>query len=232
MSHIPEKVLVVIPARYASQRLPGEINGVDEILVATDDSRIQETVLKFGGQSMLTPPELNSGSDRVGYAIQNKSCDIVVNLQGDEPVIDTNAISEAIELMRNNSEIQVATLGFPLKNEADYQNPNVVKVLTNQNDEAIYFSRSPIPFFRDGNFQPLPNLYQHIGVYLFGKETLLNFVEMPHATLEAAEKLEQLRILSAGIKIRVIESKFKSIGVDTNDDIDKVEKFLKEKGLS
>jgi 3-deoxy-manno-octulosonate cytidylyltransferase (CMP-KDO synthetase) len=245
------KVFVVIPSRYGSGRLPGkplillagrplilhvlerakEIKGVDQVIVATDDERIAKAVEQEGEQAILTPEDLKTGSDRVGWVIKKFECDIVVNLQGDEPLIDTIAIEQAIDALKKNNDIHVTTLGFPIKNKKVWQDPNVVKIITDENQNAIYFSRESIPFFRNGKFQQLEGLFQHLGVYIFRREFLLKYLEWESSPLELAEKLEQLRILAKGYKIKVIQTDSPSFGVDTPNDVARVEEMLKKKGL-
>jgi 3-deoxy-manno-octulosonate cytidylyltransferase (CMP-KDO synthetase) len=245
-----DEVTVVIPARYGSTRLPGkplihvagcplilhvlqrarEIPDVDRIIVATDDERIVRAVSDAGYEAVMTPENMPSGSDRVGWVAKKLTSDIVVNLQGDEPLIDTNAVKKAIEVVKQDGQIPVSTLGFPIRLETTWKNPNVVKVITDENNFALYFSRLPIPYFRDGRFIPLPILYQHLGVYVYRRKQLLQFITWESSPLENAEKLEQLRILSRGYKIKVIPAVAASPGVDTAHDIETVEKILKERG--
>jgi 3-deoxy-manno-octulosonate cytidylyltransferase (CMP-KDO synthetase) len=246
-----KKVYVIIPSRYGSARLPGkplillagrplilhvlerakEIKGVDRIIVATDDERICHAVEQEGEEAMMTPEELKTGSDRVGWLIKKLECDIVVNLQGDEPLIDTMAIEQAIQAIKDDNSLHVTTLGFPLKSKKAWQDPNVVKIITDENKNALYFSRESIPFFRNGKFQYLDGLFQHLGVYIFRREFLLKFLKWKSSPFELAEKLEQLRILTKGYKIKVITTSSPSFGVDTPDDIDKVEEMIKKKRI-
>lgn len=241
---------MVIPSRYGSIRLPGkpliqlagrplilhvlkrakEIAGVDRVIVATDDERIVKAIEQEGEEAMMTPTDLKTGSDRVGWVIKNLECDIVVNLQGDEPLIDTAAVQQAIEALKLDNELHVATLGCPLQSKKTWRDPNVVKIITDEKHNALYFSRESIPYFRNGKFEYLDGLYQHLGVYIFKREFLLKFLEWKSSPLELAEKLEQLRILAKGYKIKVIPTKSPSFGVDTQDDIEKVEEMLKKKG--
>jgi 3-deoxy-manno-octulosonate cytidylyltransferase (CMP-KDO synthetase) len=244
------EVIAIIPARYGSTRLPGkpllslagrplilhvldrakEIKSVNRVLVATDDDRIIKSVTEYGGEAIMTPIELSSGSDRVGWVAKSLSCEIVVNLQGDEPLIDTVAIDRAISVLQNDKSQMVATLGYPIKKENLWKNVNVVKVIADENYQAIYFSRQPIPYFRDGKFKMLPRLYQHLGVYIFRKNFLMEYLDWKPSMLEQAEKLEQLRILERGYDIKVIETDSPSFGVDTSEDLLRVEQLLKQKG--
>ena len=241
-----KRTIVIIPARYASSRLPGkplvsiagdplivwvwrkarQIRQADAVVVATDDERVVEVIRKQGGEALLTPPDLPSGSDRVGWVARQWESDIVVNLQGDEPLVDVRAIDAAILAIQQDEAIAVATLGYPLQEEALWRDPHVVKVLTNRLGDALYFSRSPIPYFRDEPFHPLPMLFQHLGVYLFRRDFLLKYLQWEPAPPEKAEQLEQLRILHQGYSIRVFPAAFPSVGVDTPEDVEKVEKLL------
>jgi len=242
-------VVAVIPARYHSQRLPGKplvrlnsrplilhvleraksIPSVELVMVATDDNRVADVVKQNGGMAVMTPPELPSGSDRVGWVVKNLDCKIVVNLQGDEPLIDTISIQNGIEMMLRKTELKVISLGYPLIHEEDWMNPNIVKVLTDEFNNAMYFSRQAIPFFRDRKFSPLACLFQHIGVYIYRKNFLLEFLNWKIPAIEDAEKLEQLRILFKGGQIKIVESNSPSVGVDLPGDIEIVEKLLKER---
>jgi 3-deoxy-manno-octulosonate cytidylyltransferase (CMP-KDO synthetase) len=186
-----------------------------------------EVVEKEGAEAMLTPSELPSGSDRVAWVAQNIKCRIIVNIQGDEPLIDTAGIEKAVEILSNDINLDIVTLGFPLTKKALWMDPNVVKVLTDEKNFALYFTRQAIPFFRDGSFRPLPGLYHHLGVYLYRRQTLLELQKWEVSPLEAAERLEQLRFLFKGLKVKVIEARFPSYGVDVLDDVSSVEKILK-----
>ncbi len=242
---------VIIPARYGSTRLPGkpliplagrpmiqwvyqracEIKNADRVLVATDDSRIETAVRAFGGEVVMTPPELASGSERVGWAARDLEVEIVVNLQGDEPLISAAAVSQAIAALQTHPNLPAATLATPLASEEEWRDPSVVKVLVNERYEAIYFSRAPIPYHRDRNFAPFPGLYRHLGVYVFRKSFLMDYLAWPISTLEEREKLEQLRILQKGHRILVVETDQFSPGVDTAEDIQRVEAMINERGL-
>jgi 3-deoxy-manno-octulosonate cytidylyltransferase (CMP-KDO synthetase) len=240
------QVVVIIPARYGSKRFPGkpliklagqplivhvwqrarEIPGIDRVIVATDDDRIFKVIGQTGGEAVMTPVDLPSGSDRVGWVASSLDCEIIVNLQGDEPLIDTRAVAQAVKALQLNPHLNVATLGFPLEKEKVWKDPNVVKVLTDENNDALYFSRLPIPFFRDLDFSPTPGLFQHLGVYIYRKKFLMEFLNWSPSPLEKAEKLEQLRILSKGFKIKIIPTSSPSFGVDTPDDVSRVEEML------
>ncbi len=246
------EVAVIIPARYGSKRLPGkpliylagrplilhvverarEIPAVDRIIVATDDDRIVRVVSEAGYEAMMTPDNLASGSDRVGWVAKKISSEIIVNLQGDEPLIDAVSINNAIDVLKQDQSVHVSTLGCLLRKETTWKDPNVVKVITDDNNFALFFSRLPVPYFREGRFTPLPVLFQHLGIYVYRRALLLKFIEWDSSPLENAEKLEQLRILARGYKIKVVPTGRPSFGVDTPNDIQKVEEMLKEIGQS
>lgn len=246
------EAVVVIPARYGSTRLPGkpllslagkpmiqwvyerasEISPQIEILVATDDQRIADVVRGFGGTAVLTPESIATGSERVGYAVSDMDAEIVVNLQGDEPLISPEAVATALKQMQDDATIKIATLGTTLKTKEEWLNPSVVKVLVDENGDAIYFSRAAIPFHRDDDFSPYAGLMRHLGVYLYQKSFLMDYLSWPESPLEKREKLEQLRILEKGYRIRVVPTEAFSPGVDTPDDINIVESLLKERGYS
>ncbi|HQU74816.1 MAG: 3-deoxy-manno-octulosonate cytidylyltransferase [Calditrichaeota bacterium] len=246
------KTVVVIPARFQSTRLPGKpliqlagksmiqrvyerasrIALADRVVVATDDQRIVDAVQAFGGEALLTDPNLPTGSERVGAVARDLDCEVVVNLQGDEPLIDPGAVEKGIDFLYRHPQAQIATLASPLTREADWQNPAVVKVLTDQNDKALYFSRSPIPYHREASFQPLPNLFRHIGVYIFRRDFLLEYLTWPESGLENREKLEQLRILERGVPIYVLECQSFSPGVDVPEDVKTVEHLITSKGMN
>ena len=245
-----QRVAVVIPARYHSTRLPGKpliplagkpmiqrvyeralrIPHADTVLVATDDARIAEAVTAVGGRAVLTDPTIPTGSERVGAAVRDLDVQIVVNLQGDEPLIAPEAVGEAIAVLRADPALSVATLGFPLTAEGDWRNPAVVKVICDATGNALYFSRAPIPYFRDTPFHPVPGLYRHLGVYVYRKSFLMKYLEWPQSRLEFIEQLEQLRILERGHPIRVVESPTLSPGVDTPEDVERVQQLLNTRG--
>lgn len=244
----------IIPARFDSQRLPGKplipiagkpmieqvyrrakkAKSLDEVIVATDDKRIYQTVKKFGGKVFLTPKNIKSGSDRVALVAKKIKCDIVVNIQGDEPTIKPQMIDQLVESLRRGPIVPMATLIRKIVNFQKLQNPNVVKVVKDKGDFALYFSRYCIPYFRTANGSgkldknKLKNYFEHIGIYAYRKNFLLKFTQMPPSLLEMAEKLEQLRVLENGYKIKLVETKFKTHPVDTKSDIKIVEKILRD----
>jgi len=233
---------VVIPARYASTRLPGKplldrtgkplIQHVwenarrarlsSEIYVATDDERIVRAVEAFGGRCILTDPGCPSGTDRVAQATKGLATDVVVNVQGDEPELPPETIDRLIGLFADD-ELKVATAAAHLNRRADYFNPNVVKVVLDEDGFALYFSRSPIPHKRDGepSKEELARCYQHVGVYAYRHGFLQDFARHSPAFLETMERLEQLRILAMGERIRVILVDEPSAGIDTPEDYER-----------
>lgn len=240
------KCLGVIPARYASTRFPGKplalIQGkpmilwvaeaarnaksLTEVRVATDDLRIFDVVKKAGFSVVMTEPELPSGTDRIFAASQGEAWDVVVNIQGDEPLIPAHFIDSLVEPFQKDPKISMTTLGHVL-NEEELASPNSVKVLSNQYGDAIYFSRFPIPYSRenlpkDGHFLPL----KHIGLYAYRSDFLKKFCQQPVAEIEKAESLEQLRALNMGARIRVIRVEGRSFGIDTPEDLVKIETHL------
>lgn len=234
------KIIGVIPARYGSTRLPGKplvnINGkpmiqhvwesskksklINELYVATDDKRIYDTVTGFGGNAVMTSKKHKSGSDRIGEVIKNMKCDIVLNIQGDEPFINPLNIDKAIKPLIKDKNIQVSTLCTPIKNIEEIDNPNVVKAVIDKNSFALYFSRFGIPFDRDMANNII--YYKHIGLYVYRKKYLLEFIKLKPSKLEMAEKLEQLRILENGKKIKVVVTNIDSFTIDTNKDLKKL----------
>ncbi len=235
--------VAVIPARYASTRFPGKplallqgkpiIRHVYErvagsglfgqVIVATDDARIAEAVQSFGGSCQITSPDHPSGSDRVAEVVKDIKCDLVFNIQGDEPLIGTEPLAALLAAF-SDPEVKVATLITPVTDLEAILNINMVKVIFNNNMDAIYFSRSLIPCNRDG--EPGLDYFRHIGVYAFRKQTLLDFVSLPVGRLERAEKLEQLRLLEYGIPIRLVGTSYQGIGIDTLEDLEKVGRLL------
>lgn len=238
-----QAVIGVIPARYGSTRLKAKalalIHGkpmiqhvyerclksklLSEVLVATDDKRIYEAVINFGGNVVMTSKSHKSGTDRIGEAIKNIKCDIVVNIQGDEPMIEPRNIDKAIEPLINDRNINVSTLCIKISDKKEISNPNVVKVVFGSNNNALYFSRSVIPFNRD-NINA--EYFKHIGLYVYRKKYLVEFIKLKPSMLELTEKLEQLRILESGEKIKIIETKIDSHSVDTPADLRKIRKLI------
>ncbi|MBI5787800.1 MAG: 3-deoxy-manno-octulosonate cytidylyltransferase [Candidatus Schekmanbacteria bacterium] len=244
------KAVAIIPARYASSRFPGKplaiIAGrpmiqwvyertqkaglLDETIVATDDERILKAVQDFGGKAVMTSPAYRNGSERIAEVAAGLDAQVIVNVQGDEPAIEPAMIDQAIAPLLKDKNIPVSTLKTPIENAAELISPHVVKVVTDNQGYALYFSRSPIPYQRErwkDQIAPAGNHYKHIGLYAYRRDFLLQFCRMQPTLLEQAEELEQLRVLENGYKIKVIETRYKSLGVDTPEDIIKVEYILK-----
>lgn len=242
------KVLGVIPARYGSTRLAAkalaDINGkpmvqrvyeqasisllIDDVVVATDDKRIYDIVRRFGGKAVLTSKKHKSGTDRIGEVAKKKEFrkyDIVVNIQGDEPFIDPKNIDRAISPMFEHKDVNVSTLAISVKDAKTINDPNIVKVIFDDNSDAIYFSRCPVPYKRDKSKNV--KHYKHIGLYVYRREYLMKLIRMKQGKLEKAEKLEQLRILENSGKIRVVMTKKDSISVDTKEDLRRIRKLKK-----
>jgi 3-deoxy-manno-octulosonate cytidylyltransferase (CMP-KDO synthetase) len=239
-------VVGVIPSRYASQRLPAkplvDLLGkpmvqrvyeqakkarlLDRVVVATDDTRIEKCVRSFGGDVILTSPDIQSGSDRVAAVASQVDGGIFVNIQGDEPLIAPEMIDQAVRLLLEDMSIHVGTLVKKIDAAADLTNPNVVKVVLNHFMHALYFSRSPIPYIRDeadtAKWLEVHTFYKHIGLYVFRREFLMQYAHLPASHLEKAEKLEQLRVLEAGSVIKTGITKFDSIPIDTQEDVERV----------
>jgi 3-deoxy-manno-octulosonate cytidylyltransferase (CMP-KDO synthetase) len=235
------RTAIIIPARYASSRLPGKplldetgkplIQHVyerarqsqlaDEVIVATDDARIVMAVENFGGKACWTRSDHPSGTDRVAQVAEKLDTDIIVNVQGDEPFIDPASIDRLPKLLEQDSQAQVATLAVPIGTDEQYRSPHCVKVVCDRHGRALYFSRSPIPYVRDRSPQfsrQSPLFLQHLGIYAYRREALLRLAQLPPHPLEEAEKLEQLRILAQGWPIQVGIVAEASISVDTPDD--------------
>ena len=211
----------------------GKAKLVKDVIVATDDKRIFDAVKGFKGKVIMTSASHKSGTDRLAEVAANLKCDIVINVQGDEPLIEPKMIDDALSPMMADANLEMATLKTKIIDEAELNNPNIVKVVTDKNDFALYFSRYPIPFMRGGSPNSelqTPNFhYKHIGLYVYRKDFLLKFAQMKPTPLEEAEKLEQLRILENGYKIKVVETKYNSIGVDTIEDLEKVRRIASSK---
>jgi 3-deoxy-manno-octulosonate cytidylyltransferase (CMP-KDO synthetase) len=242
------KIVGVIPARFHSTHFEGkplkEIAGkpllqwviqgalqskrLSEVLVATDDDRISQLAQKCGVKTVMTDPDLPSGSDRVWAAIENKPCDYVLNIQGDEPLITGEVLDTLAGALADG--IDMATLARPLKNEAELLNPSVAKIVVNHRSEALYFSRLPIPHSRGVNHHPPFFGLKHIGLYGYDVKFLKRFCKNGPVELEIAEGLEQLRALYMGASIKVVLTEYESWGVDTLEDVVRVEELIKNRG--
>lgn len=249
------KITVIIPARYGSTRFEGkaiaDIMGkpmvqhvyerasraslVSDVMVATDDERIAAAVRTFGGRVEMTSPTHETGTDRLAEVARRSDADIIVNVQGDEPLIEPAMIDQAIRPLVEDSTLPMGTLKSRITTLHDFLSPNVVKVVTDQAGFALYFSRSPLPNFRD-RWNDLKDeafisgkllCYKHVGLYVYRRDFLLRFASLAPTPLEQAEKLEQLRALENGHRIRVVETEHASIGVDTPADLEKVLEYLK-----
>lgn len=236
----------MIPARYGATRFPAklmqdlcgkpvivhtyqrvaDINLFDQVYVVTDDDRIEKAIHEVGGKVIRSQKEHNSGSDRLAEASKDLEVDIIVNVQGDEPFTDAENLKKVIDIFTNDSQrnIAVASLMECITNPEDIANPNNVKVVVNKFNEALYFSRSVIPFPRDPNIA-VP-YYKHIGIYAYRKDALQQFTQLPPSLLEETEKLEQLRYLENGFKIRLALTNIPTIGIDTPEDLEKARKRL------
>ncbi len=245
------RVAIIIPSRLASTRLPNkalvDVLGTSlvmrvykqasasakahEIVVATDHDSIYDHVISHGGKAVMTSIDHLSGTDRIAEAVLKIDCDIVINVQGDEPLIEPRQIDDLIDLF-NDDAIQIATQCKRITDFDQVFDFNVVKVIRDNTDKALYFSRQAIPAVRDEKFEMWPaqvNYFRHIGIYGFRKETLLELTQLPQTSYETAESLEQLRWLQSGYNIYCAETHYSSIGVDTEDDVDRVAKVLLEK---
>ena len=267
-------VLAVIPARYGSSRFPGkplallqgrpviqhvyervaQARGVDEVVVATEDERIVQAVERFGGVAMLTSPAARSGTERVAEVAQSRSQQVVINVQGDEPLVQPEMVQQVAEFLERHRAVPMASLMTRLVREDEMANPNVVKVVVDRDGYALYFSRAPIPYVRPefgardpgpgtrdeesrGGFlrPPAPGprpqpMYKHIGLYGYQRRFLLQFRHLEPTPLEGLEQLEQLRALEHGFRIKLLETSHETVGVDTPEDLKKVEAILQGPG--
>lgn len=240
------KIIAVIPARYASTRFPAKLmqdlggktviqrtyeaaanTGLfDDVFVVTDSILIYDEIITNGGKAIMSIAAHESGSDRIAEAVENLDVDIVVNVQGDEPFINKKPLAELLDVFINDfdQKVDLASLMFEIKDTVEIENPNNVKVVTDQNGFALYFSRSVIPYPRDINVGV--RYMKHIGIYAFRKQALLDFYRLPMKSLEASEKLEQLRYLEFGKRIKMVETNQGSIGIDTPEDLEKARKMI------
>ena len=243
-SSVPRKILGVIPARFSSTRFPGKVLALiagktmlqhvyeraalstylSSILIATDDERVYSAAKNFGARVRMTRSDHLSGTDRVAEAASAVDAEIVVNIQGDEPLIDPAAIDAAILPMVHEPELVMGTLKKRIEDAREITDPNVVKVVTNHAGDAIYFSRCAIPFEREKSVNT--PYFKHIGLYVYQRDFLLAYSALPVGPLEAAERLEQLRALENGLRIRVVETEYESLGVDTPEDLERVTRLF------
>jgi 3-deoxy-manno-octulosonate cytidylyltransferase (CMP-KDO synthetase) len=250
MKDSPKQIVAIIPARYSSSRFPGkplkllldkpmiqwvyeralEVQQLAQIWVATDDQRIADGVQAFGGQVVMTSTDHPSGTDRLAEAAQTLGLspeDIVVNIQGDQPTFPVQLIDQVIEGLLNDPLASMSTPAHRFADPQEARNPNLVKVVFNHRHHALYFSRAPIPYWREPH--DTPQYYKHIGIYVYRQEFLQRFVSLPPGTWEMAEKLEQLRALEHGYNIKIVETDYETAEVDVPEDAVKVETLLREK---
>lgn len=241
------KIIAMIPARYSASRFPGklmqDLNGkpvitrtyeatvntklFDDVFVVTDSQIIFDEIERIGGNVMMSKTEHQCGSDRIAEAVEHLDADIVVNVQGDEPFTEVASLEKLIEVFKKdpNKEIDLASLMVHITDWEEINNPNTVKVVLDKDNVALYFSRSPIPYPRDENVDV--KYYKHKGVYAFRKQALMDFYHFPMLTLEAAEKLEQLRYLEYGKKIKMVETHVQGVEIDTPEDLERAKKLWK-----
>ncbi len=242
------EVVIVIPARYGSTRLPGKplvllagkpmiqhvyvraklSEQAGRVIVATDDERIVKAVESFGGTARLTRPDHRTGTERVAEVAAHEKGDIFVNVQGDEPLLDPVAVDTAVNALLEEPAAAIATVATPIKTPADIMDPNVVKTVLDFDNNGLYFSRAPIPWVRDTASKIQVRHLKHLGLYVFQREALLEYPTLPQGELERIEQLEQLRWLENGWKIRVAEVEHDAVSVDVPEDVARVEKLLQK----
>lgn len=240
------KIIAVIPARYASTRFPAKLmqdlggksvivrtyeaaiatNLFDDVFVVTDSTLIYDEIITHNGKAIMSIKEHESGSNRIAEAVENMNVDVVINVQGDEPFINKEALSQLVEVFKKDidKKVDLASLMFQITDKEEINNPNNVKVIVDQQNFALYFSRSVIPFPREENVGV--RYMKHIGIYAFRKQALMDFYSLPMLSLEASEKLEQLRYLEYGKRIKMVETTHGSIGIDTPEDLEKARKMV------
>lgn len=249
-----KKIVGIIPARYGSTRLPGKAlqpilgipmvqrvyteskkcSSLHDIYIATDDERIHSFVESYGGKAIMTPQDCESGTDRVAKAIQSIEADIIVNIQGDQPFIDPLMIDECVQPVLDDDTVKICTLMHPIQNEDDYKNPGIVKIIVDLHGNALYSSRSIIPFPQKDTPH---SVYEHVGLYVYTREFLITLANLSPTPLEQIESLEQLRVLEHGYKLKVIETKcqdneFHGFNVDTEEDVIRAEAMLQDRNLT
>ncbi len=244
------KIIAVIPARYQASRFPGKLMQIlgeqtviattyknvvetglfDDVFVATDSEIIFDEIKNIGGNAVMTGQH-ETGSDRIAEAVLNIDCDIVINVQGDEPFLKMEPLKQLISVFHEDAkkEISLASLKIKLKEKEEVENPNNVKVITDNNGFALYFSRSVIPYPRETSVQA--EYFKHVGVYAFRKDALINFAQLPMKPLEIAEKIECIRYLEYGMKIKMIETDFVGVGIDIPEDLEKAKEILRNNSL-
>jgi 3-deoxy-manno-octulosonate cytidylyltransferase (CMP-KDO synthetase) len=241
-------VIAMIPARYNAARFPGKLmknlggkpvvlrtyeavlhtDLFDEVYIVTDSDIIFETIVNAGGKAIMSKKVHECGSDRIAEAVENINADVVINVQGDEPFIDKISLSKLIDVFKRDvkKEIDLASLKVQITSKEEIENPNIVKVITDVNNLAIYFSRSVIPYQRDQD-NPV-KYYKHKGVYAFRKQALIDFYNTPMTPLEASEKIEAIRYQEIGKKIKMVETNVEAVGIDTPEDLEKAIRFLNQ----
>ena len=241
------KVIAMIPARFEASRFPGKLmkdlagksvivrtyeatlrtNLFDDVFVVTDSDLIFDEIVSNGGKAVKSIKEHESGSDRIAEAVENMDVDIVINVQGDEPFTQKEPLFNLLEVFKSdqNKEIAIASLMLEIENDTEVENPNNVKVVIDENNFAMYFSRAPIPYPRNIS---KATYFKHIGIYAFRKEALLKFTKLPINSLEATEKLENLRFLANGLKVKMVETNQIAIGIDTPEDLEKANSLFKD----
>lgn len=245
------KIIAVIPARYEASRFPGKLmqllgnktvisttysNVIEtglfhDVFVATDSEIIFEEIVRSGGKAIMSKKQHETGSDRIAEAVQGLECDIVVNVQGDEPFLRREPLERLVEVFSDDHQktVSLASLRIKMKDDEEVHNPNLVKVITDKDGFALYFSRSVIPYPREKSVPT--NYYRHIGVYAFRKEALLQFAQLEMRPLEIAEKIECLRYLEYGMKIKLVETDFIGVGIDVPEDLEMARKILNNQNL-
>lgn len=253
---MPPEPMVIIPARWASSRFPGkplapilgrpmiqwvyeqcqQAQTIKKVVVATDDERIQHVVQSFGGTCMMTPSSLATGTERVAYVAREVEASMIINVQGDEPLINPGNVDHVARELAEDTESVMATLAYRIKRSSELMNPQTARVILDKHGRALYFSRAAIPYARDVSSQAdwpatFP-YYNHVGIYAYRRDFLLSFHELESTALETAEKLEQLRVLANGFRIKVGITDGAPVCVDVPADIERVEQKAKEMGLS
>jgi len=242
----PSQVVIVIPARYGSTRLPGKplvslagkpmVQRVFEraklaktagrVIVATDDERIVSKVQEFGGEARMTRVDHRTGTERIAEVAAHVDGQVFVNVQGDEPLLDPTAVDVAVTTLLEDPAAAIATVAVPIRTPADIMDPNVVKTVLDFDENALYFSRAPIPWVRDSAHKTHARHLKHLGLYVFQRDALLEYPTLPQGELERLEQLEQLRWMENGWKIRVAEVEYDALSVDVPEDVERVEKLL------
>ena len=243
-------IIGVIPARLQSSRMPHKLlrtilgktilqwtwesahqaRLLDRLIIACDDHQLHSLAKEFGAEAVLTSPEHKSGTDRIAEAVRDIDAKIIINIQADEPLMHPATINNVIRCMTDESNIVMATVKKQIDDEEEIQDPNIVKVITDKDNFAIYFSRAPLPYRRESSSSAV--YYKHIGIYAYTKDFLYTFKNLLTSYLEESEKLEQLRAVEAGYKIKVVETSFDSWGIDTEHDLRKVESVLAQRGCA